>query len=385
MLLATRCPFCETVFRLQPAQLALRRGLVRCGHCQQVFDAASGLYEHTEGADFSTAVPVAAETAAALTSGTSVPQDAASASSTVGAPETPNFRAEAWNPWAPAPDAAVDENLLHDTSAAQFNPAVVVPSAIPYVAPAVESNPQAATEHEAFNAPQLAAQPVVHDANAWHGAEPALTEASSTALLRQPALDGEPHFGPISSEPFATALPQDSGDHFAVVRETRAPTPRRLGWRILGSLVALALLVLLLAQLAWWQRETVMVYWSQSQALYGQACAQLGCTVTAPRDIDGLQVEPSDLRQVDGPHRLELKMPLHNRFNVALAYPAIELTLLDAQNNVAVRRILWPQDYVKPGTPIAAGLPPRTTQTMIVHLDTGNAVATNFRVQIFYP
>ena len=79
MLLATRCPFCETVFRLQPAQLALRRGLVRCGHCQQVFDASSGLYEHTEGADFSTAVPVAAETAAALTSGTGMPQDAAPA------------------------------------------------------------------------------------------------------------------------------------------------------------------------------------------------------------------------------------------------------------------------------------------------------------------
>jgi hypothetical protein len=40
---------------------------------------------------------------------------------------------------------------------------------------------------------------------------------------------------------------------------------------------------------------------------------------------------------------------------------------------------------VRPGTPIAAGLPARTTQTMIVRLDTGNAVASNFRVQIFYP
>jgi hypothetical protein len=128
-----------------------------------------------------------------------------------------------------------------------------------------------------------------------------------------------------------------------------------------------------------------MVDWPDSQALYAQACDPLGCTVTPPHAIDGLQVEPSDLRQIDGPHKLELKMPLRNRYNVALAYPAIELTLLDDQNNVAVRRVLWPQDYVKPGTPIAAGLPARTTQTMIVHLDTGNTVASNFRVQIFYP
>lgn len=43
MLLATRCPHCETVFRLQQAQLSLHGGLVRCGHCQQVFNAADSL------------------------------------------------------------------------------------------------------------------------------------------------------------------------------------------------------------------------------------------------------------------------------------------------------------------------------------------------------
>ena len=52
-LLATRCPFCETVFRLQTELLALRRGLVRCGHCQEVFDASSSLFDISEGGDFS--------------------------------------------------------------------------------------------------------------------------------------------------------------------------------------------------------------------------------------------------------------------------------------------------------------------------------------------
>jgi hypothetical protein len=180
--------------------------------------------------------------------------------------------------------------------------------------------------------------------------------------------------------------PVDDGvDAFPVVRETRPAVPRRLGWIIAGSVVAALLIVALLAQLAWWQRETVLVYFPRTQTLYAKACAQFGCLITPPHDIDGLQVEPSDLRQIDGPHKLELKMPLRNRFSIALAYPAIELTLLDDQNNVAMRRILWPQDYVAPGTPIAAGLPAHTTQTMIVHLDTGTAVASNFRVQIFYP
>ena len=35
----TRCPGCSTVFRVTFAQLALREGQVRCGHCRAVFDA----------------------------------------------------------------------------------------------------------------------------------------------------------------------------------------------------------------------------------------------------------------------------------------------------------------------------------------------------------
>jgi predicted Zn finger-like uncharacterized protein len=35
----TRCPQCHTVFVVQPAQLAARDGLVRCGRCMTVFNA----------------------------------------------------------------------------------------------------------------------------------------------------------------------------------------------------------------------------------------------------------------------------------------------------------------------------------------------------------
>ncbi|MEX3557254.1 MAG: zinc-ribbon domain-containing protein [Burkholderia sp.] len=44
MPLATRCTHCETVFRIQPERLTLHGGLARCGHCQQVFDAANSLW-----------------------------------------------------------------------------------------------------------------------------------------------------------------------------------------------------------------------------------------------------------------------------------------------------------------------------------------------------
>ena len=108
MLLATRCPFCETVFRLQPAQLALRRGLVRCGHCHEVFDASSSLFELNEAGDFSSAKPIAAAAAIEALSGVR--------------PKGPDFSAEAWDPWAPAPDATIDNRLLHNASNLPLTP-----------------------------------------------------------------------------------------------------------------------------------------------------------------------------------------------------------------------------------------------------------------------
>ncbi|WP_321930799.1 DUF3426 domain-containing protein [Paraburkholderia guartelaensis] len=446
MLLATRCPFCETVFRIQPTQLAVRRGLVRCGHCQEAFDASGSLYEMPEGGDFTRAVPVAAEIAASLTSPPSEPaahfaaqsasqsaspfasqqpdvqpdeanQPAAAAPSqepppTLGA--TPNFTNRTWDPWAPPQDSQRDPRLKYEAD--KLPGASVGRGATPEVTPEAESRVAfddeptlARAPQDAPHAPATAATPPQQPAAAepfppaarWTRSEPNLgtsgpaeptfsaNEASAAAHMNDP----EPALGPRTREPapepaFSALSPNDGTSPFAVTREApaRPRGSRGLVWRILGTLIAILLFALLVVQLAWWQRETVMVYWPDSQPLYQQACEQLGCHVLPPRDIDGLLVEPSDLRQVDNePHHLELKVPLRNRFNVALAYPAIELSLLDRQNNIVVRRVLWPQDYVTPGTSIEAGLPARTTQTMIVRLDTGDVVASNFRIEIFYP
>jgi predicted Zn finger-like uncharacterized protein len=476
MLLATRCPFCETVFRLQAAQLSLRRGLVRCGHCNEVFDASGSLFDVTEGGDFSAARPISAAAAMESLPGArpESPGSPQGPQVPIG-PKGPDFSAEAWDPWAPAPDASFDDRLLHNArnvplqTVATGAGVAVTPRHVaePEFPPRAEPHaPATASQsHPADQEPVLADAPLdpfAYDAdtpadeapNVWRKNErsaptPGQAQAQSAAQAQSPfdqplmnetaplhgIPDNEPHFGTTSigaaglgaaglgaaglgtttgpgaaptgapafdattggpaasrpasagssGQPFSVNPVNHEAEPFPVTREQRRPEPRRVGWIVGGTILAVLLVIALLAQLAWWQRETVMVYAPSSQPIYAKLCAQLGCQISPPHDIDGLQVEPSDLRQVDGPHKLELKMPLRNRFNVALAYPAIELTLLDDQNNVALRRVLWPQDYVPPGTRIAGGLPARSTQTMIVHLDTGDAIATNFRVQIFYP
>ncbi|MGB8925132.1 MAG: DUF3426 domain-containing protein [Pseudomonas sp.] len=52
----TQCPHCQTSFRVSHAQLSVARGVVRCGSCLQVFNAAKQLLEQHAGKEAVTPV-----------------------------------------------------------------------------------------------------------------------------------------------------------------------------------------------------------------------------------------------------------------------------------------------------------------------------------------
>jgi predicted Zn finger-like uncharacterized protein len=442
MALATRCPHCETVFRLDPHLLAPHDGRVRCGHCQEIFDAAHYQFDRDETVMAALAATAPnygvdpaspwAEKSSAEVSGDKrdalgiplhpfVPKTALAPQ--VEAEPTPAERAEPLaglaaaeavsrtraqsdvpgegrteSPWQAVNRAEADAQAQARADA----PARTEPRADSFVGrnegdSLKESRTDpfiGRTENETLNESRAASRTEPFVGRSTPQAEPetpAPRRPVDTTTRSEPGPHGAASAAPWAADPAepsfgsAAASSGRASEPFPVIRETRAPARSGIVWKIIGSLIALVLLVTLIAQVAWWQRETVMVYWPASQRLFAQACEQIGCVVAPPRDIDGLQIENSGLRQVDGSHKLELKLSLRNRFDVAIAYPALELTLLDDKNNVAIRRVLWPRDYARPGTVIGAGLAARSTQPVIVRLDTGDAVAANYRVQIFYP
>jgi len=61
MSMVTRCPSCETLFRVTPQQLQTHDGQVRCGRCMTVFDGAKGLAMLPEETPPGAPLPPAAE------------------------------------------------------------------------------------------------------------------------------------------------------------------------------------------------------------------------------------------------------------------------------------------------------------------------------------
>jgi len=62
MPMVTRCPSCNTVFRVTPQQLQAHQGEVRCGRCMMVFDGFKGLAMLPEPAPSEPEVPAASPT-----------------------------------------------------------------------------------------------------------------------------------------------------------------------------------------------------------------------------------------------------------------------------------------------------------------------------------
>lgn len=124
MSLATRCPACSTVFRVVRDQLRVSDGWVRCGQCQEVFNAVESLFELSAEPAAPPPAPAAPRT----------PKPSPSPSPPSGAPPAP------FNP-SSGPLAAGDVDLSdargsgeplsveEDGTAAPSGPALAVPAA----------------------------------------------------------------------------------------------------------------------------------------------------------------------------------------------------------------------------------------------------------------
>jgi predicted Zn finger-like uncharacterized protein len=154
----------------------------------------------------------------------------------------------------------------------------------------------------------------------------------------------------------------------------------RLWW--LGS----ALLVLALAgQGVYRYRSEIAVLLPEAKPLVHRICAELGCDVPLPRRVELLGIESSDL-QADStlPSVMVLTATLRNRAGFIQAFPALELTLTNAQDQTVARRVLMPRDYAPQGTRPEPGFAAGGELQIRVHIEAAALRPTGYRLYLFY-
>lgn len=163
-----------------------------------------------------------------------------------------------------------------------------------------------------------------------------------------------------------------------------APPPRR---NALWAVLSLLLLCGAGAQASYAYRTEILVNYPQMRPLFDRACAWIGCSIGLPRLAEWLHIESSDLQQFDAGRagEVELTALVRNRAPVAVEYPAFELTLTNAAEQVIARRVLRPAEYLNAETRVEEGLRGRGELAIRLFLDTGKIRASGYRVYLFYP
>jgi hypothetical protein len=111
-----------------------------------------------------------------------------------------------------------------------------------------------------------------------------------------------------------------------------------------------------------------------------------GCAVAWPRRPDLLAIEASDLQADPArPNVLVLTATVRNRGDVAVARPALELTLTNGQDRMLARRVFAPVDYLAAPAQAAAPMAALAEVEVCIELDTGALRPAGYRLFLFYP
>lgn len=430
----TRCPACGTTFKVVPDQLKISDGWVRCGHCTDVFDAT--LYLETwvppaKSTTDSTSVdppPTGSGSAVAEggmgqgTAGSQATQDrpaVAPSDARDPAPQPGNVavRAGKTSPAPNEPKPQVDrdrESDLDSSLRVGRETSAVKPAEAEFLtdlqrfakrstADGIGSKPTpgAADDTPAGElAVRLPRSPQRGRPAAKPGA-PVPRESTATsgasAGVRSPAGgevrgDLEPPAGRATPKPEAQVplSPTAAPDGAAVVAEPEfiQKARRKAYWespsmRAALTSGALLLALLWLAQWGLHERNRLVAWRPALQPVFESACGVLGCALEPVRSIDDIVIDSTALvRRLGNFYSFDLV--LKNRSSMALAVPALELTLTDAAENVISRRVFLPQDM--PGAPAQLAAGGSLSVSLRLSIAVGDSMPmSGYRALVFYP
>ncbi|PIG28810.1 putative Zn finger-like uncharacterized protein [Janthinobacterium sp. 35] len=407
MALATKCPHCNTIFRVAADQLKLRGGIVRCGTCREVFDGNAALVDPAAASPFLTSGP-----GAAVPLSTTDPANHSLPSATDDEPIYSLDFDTSFDPFGilpptaqlkddeddgehieldldvSLPDEALDDAPLElpvETPAELPEPPLPRPMA-PFKRRQVDDAPAFATylrdsrrepSLETVAAPVVPAEKVSLDKPTPARREPTLADHSFEAL---PAATVAPEPAEEQDEPVLP--PADDEPAFVIQGRRREQSGKAL--RAAMAIGSVVLLLLLLLQVMTTFRNPLAAQFPQWKPTLVALCKLSGCQVDLPAQIEALSIEQGELQTIKEQTFSYVSL-LRNQSRSVQAWPSIELILNDANDKPLLRRVIAPRDYLPATIDVSQGFAPRSEQTIKLYFALDQLTASGYHIAIFYP
>ena len=437
MALATKCPHCNTIFRVAADQLKLRGGIVRCGTCKEVFDGNAALVDPSAAllpsagpVPVAIAAPVAAAAPLPPVLALDIPDDTPPYA---GHDEEPVYTLDfdtSFDPFGILPETAQiktgedDRHGAEDTieldldigqalpgspetepeaepeSEAEPEPApVIAAAAVPMAplrrretdeAPAFVTYLRDSRREPKFEAevPAAIEPPAEPEAEAYKVSLDKPAQLAAAGARQEPTLADHSFDLPAGSAPPADELhvledlPAVEEPAFVTQGRRREQSVKAL--RVAMAAGAVALLLLLLLQVMTTFRNPLAAQFPQFKPALAALCSVSGCQVDLPAQIEALAIEQGELQTL-APYRFSYVSQLRNLGRSVQAWPNIELILNNDDGKPVLRRVVAPRDYLPAGADVAKGFAPRSEQNIKLYFSLDQLTASGYHIAIFYP
>ena len=212
------------------------------------------------------------------------------------------------------------------------------------------------------------------------------TQVAPAEITAKPAYAGSQKKNePVGKSAAPITLAQQIASMKTPIEVAPEPIEKKRLWPwVVGCLL---LSVVLLAQAAYFFRVELAARLPGLKPVLTSYCMLLRCAVPLPQKADQLSIESSDLEVANlaQANVITLNVILRNHAFYAQAYPDLELTLTDTQDNAVARRAFRPVEYLKPDEDEKQGLLPNREVSIKLHLDTSDLKPTGYRLFLFYP
>lgn len=172
----------------------------------------------------------------------------------------------------------------------------------------------------------------------------------------------------------------------AIDEPVAKPLLRRkpFSWPLFG--VSLFLLLVLLVQVVYFKRTEIAAYYPQAKPWLTQACQYAKCAIALPKNIDLLTIDDSDMQEhLTYAQVLVFSSTLINHADFPQAYPNIELTLTNVDDEPVLRRTLKPADYIQQSARADNGIAAKEEVRIKLQLNTSDIAVAGYRVALNYP
>ena len=168
----------------------------------------------------------------------------------------------------------------------------------------------------------------------------------------------------------------------SLARSAAASRPTSPWWStLLWSILILLALASVLAQLAWFNREQLLLQ-SEFKPLIEQTCKHIDCQLQQKIDLENIELLSRDVRShPTHKNALLITATFINRAEYEQPYPEVGLILSDINGNVIAQRQFMPAEYLPVDSQPAELMVREVPVTMVMEVQDPGSATVSFRFE----